>query len=68
MCKYLGGWVDHTTEQLKDEKLCLLSIIDDLELEAITEVPNLSEHKMEQKIQSSTHVNLVRRAFSSSHT
>ena len=45
--KFLGGWARHTVGILKKEKLCLSSIID--ELEALAEVRPLSEYEIEIK-------------------
>jgi hypothetical protein len=48
--RYLGGWARHMTGQLKNEKLQLSSIIDDIE--ALAEVRPLTTHEIELKSQS----------------
>jgi hypothetical protein len=47
MCKYLGGWTRHLARQLKNKKLRLSSLID--ELKALAKVKPLSTQEIELK-------------------
>jgi hypothetical protein len=49
LCKHLGGWARHTTGILKQERLRLSTMIENLE--ALAEVHPLLVHEIELKSQ-----------------
>jgi hypothetical protein len=54
LCKHISGWARHVIGILIKEKLCLSSIIDDLE--ALAEIRPLSVQEIELKIQSNAQI------------